>query len=126
MDLRPHHILCIQKFKGHGYSTAFTVHMTSVVSELIDKPETCITITKECDTLCEVCPNNICGICASFEKVALMDSKVLRICDLTYKENASWMELAYKAKKRIFETNEFNNICAHCQWFELCKDTSVV
>ena len=120
MNLRPHHILCIQKFTGHGYNADFTEHMTSVVSELANNPNAQITITKGCDTLCEACPNNMRGVCASLEKVSLMDSGVLSICDLAYGESVPWTELALKAQKRIFETNEFNNICTGCQWFELC------
>lgn len=125
MDLRPHHILCIQKFTGHGYNEAFTSHMASIVSELTGNPETRITVTKGCDTLCEVCPNNICGTCTSLEKVALMDSAVLNICNLTYRENVPWTEVAHKARKRIFETDEFQNICTCCQWFGLCRSTEV-
>ena len=125
MNLRPHHVLCIQKFTGHGYNAAFTAHMTSIVSELACSPETKITVTNGCDTLCEVCPHNICGACTSLEKVALMDMSVLGICNLTYGESVQWTEIKHKARKRIFETDEFNNICTCCQWFELCRSTEV-
>ena len=48
MNLRPHHLLCIQKFTGHGYSADFTAHMTAVVSELAENPETAVTLAKGC------------------------------------------------------------------------------
>ena len=38
MQLRPHHLLCIQKFTGHGYDEPFTQHMTSIVSALKSHP----------------------------------------------------------------------------------------
>ena len=125
MNLRPHHILCIQKFTGHGYNADFTVHMKSIVSELANEPKTQITLTQRCDDICKMCPNNVSGVCTSLEKVALMDSSVLSICNLTYGDNASWTVLAGKARELIFETNEFNNICTCCQWFELCRRTEV-
>ncbi len=125
MNLRPHHLLCIQKFTGHGYNAPFTTHMTSIVSELADKPMTQITVTRGCDVLCKMCPNNMCDVCTSLEKVALMDSAVLSICDLAYGENIPWTRLAGKARERIFETDEFNKICTNCQWFELCRSTEV-
>lgn len=125
MNLRPHHLLCIQKFTGHGYSPAFTAHMKSVVSDLASNPELQITVTQGCDELCMICPNNIGGACASLEKVTLMDSAVLRICNLTSEENVSWMKVADKVREQIFNTEEFNNICACCQWFELCRNTEV-
>ena len=125
MNLRPHHLLCIQKFTGHGYDADFTAHMKSIVSELTENPETQITMAQGCDDLCEMCPNQIGGVCSCLEKVAFMDSAVLRICSLSYGENALWAKAADKARKQIFETEEFHNICACCQWFELCRNTEV-
>ena len=123
MNLRPHHLLCIQKFTGHGYDSDFTAHMKSVVSELSENPETEVTIVKGCDELCNMCPNNKSGVCASLEKPASMDCAVLGICGLAYGENVPWAKTARKARKLIFETEEFNKICACCQWFELCRRT---
>lgn len=121
MNLRPHHLLCIQKFTGHGYNEDFTAHMTSVVSELAERPMTEITVTRGCDELCKMCPNNQDGICSSLQKVALMDSAVLRVCKLAYGEKVPWTYLKDKARERVFETDEFLNVCTCCQWFDLCK-----
>ena len=125
MNLRPHHLLCIQKFTGHGYDADFTAHMKRIVSELRDNPETQITLAQGCDDLCSRCPNNLCGVCDSLEKVACMDSAVFHICGLAYGEKVPWATAAGKARERIFETEEFYNICACCQWFELCGRTEV-
>lgn len=125
MNLRPHHLLCIQKFTGHGYDAAFTAHMTSIVSELSRGEGACVSIAQGCDDLCEACPNNENGTCSSLEKVALMDSSVLDVCGLAYGESAPWAELARSARERIFATGEFDRICSCCQWFDLCKKTEV-
>lgn len=125
MNLRPHHLLCIQKFTGHGYDADFTAHMKSIVSELSENPETLITVAQGCDDVCRRCPNHGNGVCSSLEKVAFMDSAVLRVCGLSYGENIPWAEAAGKAWERIFQTDEFYNICASCQWFELCGSTEV-
>ena len=125
MNLRPHHLLCIQKFTGHGYNADFTAHMKSIVSELTVNPETQITVVHGCDDLCKMCTNNIGGVCTSLEKVTFMDSAVLSICDFAYGENVLRAEAAGKAREEIFETEEFHNICACCQWFALCRSTEV-
>lgn len=125
MNLRPHHLLCIQKFTGHGYDAAFTAHMKSVVSELTAHPETQITLVQGCDDLCRMCPNQGSGVCTSLEKVVTMDSAVLRSCDLACGEALPWARAADKARERIFDTEEFQNICACCQWFSLCRRTEV-
>ena len=123
MNLRPHHLLCIPKFTGHGYNAAFTAHMKTIVSELSKDPQ--ITVAQGCDDLCKMCPNNISGVCTSLEKVAFMDRAVLRICNFTYGENVLWTRAAGKAQERIFETEEFHNVCACCRWFDLCRSTEV-
>lgn len=125
MNLRPHHLLCIQKFTGHGYNADFTDHMKSIVSELTENPKTQITVAQGCDDLCKMCPNNLSGVCTSLEKVALMDSTVLSICNLAYGDKVLWTKAAGKARERIFETDKFNTICTCCQWFELCRSTEV-
>lgn len=125
MNLRPHHLLCIQKFTGYGYNADFTAHMKSIVSKFKENPKTQITVAQGCDDLCKMCPNNISGVCTSSQKTDLMDSAVLSICNLTYGENVLWTTAAGKARERIFETKEFNNICACCRWYELCRSTEV-
>ena len=125
MYLRPHHLLCIQKFTGHGYDADFTAHMKSIVSELTENPKTQITVVQGCDALCKMCPNNRNGVCTSLEKVAFMDSAVLGICSLTYGEKILWENAAGKAREQIFKTEEFHNTCACCQWFALCRSTEV-
>lgn len=125
MKLRPHHILCIQKFIGKGYNEDFTLHMNAIVSKLIDNPKVQIIITHGCDDICERCPNNINELCTSFDKVAMMDASVLSTCNLNYGETVSWIELAYMARKSIFKTNRFNEICDECEWIELCKKTEI-
>ena len=125
MNLRPHHILCIQKFTGYGYNAEFTAHMLSIVSKLKEEPESQIIITQGCDDLCEMCPHNINNVCTSLEKVSIMDSAVLDICYLAYGKSVSWAELAGRGRERVFGTDEFNHICACCQWFELCQNTKI-
>lgn len=81
-----------------------------------------ITVTQGCDDLCKKCTNNISGICTSLEKVSLMDTAALDICNLIYWENILWIKAADKAREHILETEIFLNICSCCQWFELCKN----
>ena len=125
MHLRPHHLLCIQKFTGHGYNADFTSHMQSIVSALTENPDIRITLVHGCDDLCKMCPNNENGVCASLEKVASMDSAVLNSCNFAYGETVLWTEAARRAREQIFETEDFSNICACCQWFALCRRTEV-
>ena len=122
IELRPHHLLCIQKFTCYGYDKAFTANMHEVVSLLKSKPETTVTLVEGGDRLCSACPNCIESYCRTADKVKLMDEKVLRFCDLAYGEIHSWKELAEKAAD-IFKSEAFEDICGDCEWFDLCSTT---
>ncbi len=125
MHLRPHHILCIQKFTGHGYNEAFTLHMTALTAALREKPEAPVVLVRGCDDLCQVCPHNTGDTCASLEKVERMDRRVLEACGLSCGEGYSWDRLAEMGRREIFETEWFERICGSCQWYALCRSTRI-
>ncbi|MGM9520964.1 MAG: DUF1284 domain-containing protein [Oscillospiraceae bacterium] len=122
LKLRPHHLLCIQKFTGHGYSTDFTKHMTELVDSLRSSSPV-ISLVEGCDELCSHCPNNECGKCASLQKVDSMDRAVLALCGLCYGDSAVWPELSAAAREKILDTDGFSAVCGDCQWYKLCKNT---
>lgn len=119
MKLRPHHLLCIPKYTGHGYSEDFTAHMNGLVAQLKAHPETPVTLVSGCDDLCGCCPNNEQGSCSSLAKVSGMDAAVLAIVQ---KHSGTWQELS-RAAAPIFENQDFERICGNCSWFDLCKNT---
>ena len=121
--LRPHHLLCLQKFTGHGYNRQFTSHMLSLVRKLTSNPETHISLTCKCDHLCSACPNRQNNKCTSSEKVLRMDFAVLDVCQLQLEKEQDWLSLSSTAKNLILETQKFDNICSQCQWYTLCKNT---
>lgn len=121
MDLRPHHLLCMQKFSGHGYSPAFTAHMTALLKALAEHPETLIRLVCGCDDLCKVCPHNKNGVCDSAEKTARLDAGVLNASALAADASGTWASLTARARTRILNTAKFDDICACCEWYTICK-----
>ena len=122
IKLRPHHLLCIQKFKGMGYDGVFTNHLAETVRFLTANPQTEITLFKGCDEVCKSCPNNSEGACTDGEKVSALDDGVLDTCKLKYGEKGTWQSLSRTARERVFESEDFERICSSCQWYYLCKD----
>lgn len=45
LHLRPHHLLCIQNYRGHGYSNAFHEKMTAVIEALGTPAGTAVELT---------------------------------------------------------------------------------
>lgn len=119
MKLRPHHLLCIQKYTGHGYSEDFTAHMNGLVMNLKAHPETPVNVVFGCDDLCSHCPNNDNGRCISLEKVSAMDAAVR---ELVKADSGTWEALS-QAAETIFHGRDFEKICGNCCWLDLCKKT---
>ena len=74
--LRPHHLLCLQNFRGKGYSPAFVEKMTEASACLglspgdrsdRQSPGAAILLVQGADDLCKSCPNCIEGQCASLK-----------------------------------------------------------
>ena len=77
LHLRPHHLLCLQTFVGHGYSESFVRQMTLVKKQLTIDPSTPIELVEGADDLCRHCPNLTKGTCSS-DKPAKFDELVMR------------------------------------------------
>ncbi|MCQ2407234.1 MAG: DUF1284 domain-containing protein [Oscillospiraceae bacterium] len=122
MKLRPHHLLCIQKFIGRGYDDAFTAHMTAVCSSLHEQPDMPVTLTAGCDDVCAACPHKAGSKCDAAEKVQALDRAVLEHCDLRVGMNADWSSLKKLVSAKIFHTDAFAAVCGGCQWYGLCRD----
>lgn len=74
--LRPHHLLCLQSFVGHGYSPEFVQQMTAVKQQLSISPDSPIKIVSGPDMLCCRCPNCSEDSCTS-DKPEVFDQLVL-------------------------------------------------
>ena len=126
MKLRAHHLLCIQKFTGHGYDAKFTAHMTAVCDALRQLPESPVLLIDRCDTLCTACPHRVGDLCDSAEKVSALDAAVCRVCGLQTDTVYSWAQLREISRTAVLQTEQFHAICGCCQWYALCKQTEVL
>lgn len=94
LRLRAHHLNCIPRFQGRGYSSDFCDNMQKI-KKRFDDGEGHI-IVSGADDICKSCPNLINGICIDEEKVSLYDT-------LSMNENS------------------IDKICNDCRWYTICK-----
>ena len=123
MKLRPHHLLCVQKYTGSGYDDAFAASMEALIRRLSACPDTAVTLVEGRDDLCAACPHMTGSRCASEEKVNRLDRGVLEACGFSAGETLSWSALARTAREQVLEKNTFEKVCGCCEWFELCRNT---
>lgn len=96
LRLRAHHLNCIPRFNGKGYSEEFCKNMKSIKNRFLNGEA--YEIVKGTDDVCAFCPNLIDGACRDYEKVSRYD----RLTD-------------------EFGINDISKICSDCEWYNLCK-----
>ena len=123
INLRGHHLLCLQGFQGYGYNEEFTRNMTIIHEKLMNDEES-IHLVNGLDDLCKYCPNINKDICINDrenEKILKMDKIVI---DKVLKESN---QKEYKASElfnmtnRIFKSSsDIKDTCYRCKWYDVC------
>lgn len=123
IHLRPHHLLCLQTFVGHGYSPEFVEHMTLIKDQLKADPQTPIALINGADDLCSRCPNCIDAKCTSY-KPALFDRLVAdklaaqclsNVCNTPTHTIVNGIPSCLRITEEILA-----ECCPDCEWKELC------
>lgn len=100
IKIRYHHLMCIPRFMGKGYSEKFCKNFQYVRQRLKDND---YILVNYCDNICMCCPNNIEGKCTNEEKVSIYDKLVKEKLD--------------NGQKILPK-----DICFDCCWYDICKD----
>lgn len=118
LRIRPHHGLCIQFFRGEGYSESFTAGMNSVAGRLSRGCE--VELTCEADCICAACPNNLGGRCLSGPKVRTYDQRVLALCGLASGQTMAWSEFAGQVRRSVIDSGRLGDVCGDCECAYIC------
>jgi len=124
IQIRAHHLLCIQGFQGHGYSREFEDNMWQIIDKLNATSPSYLKITSECDDICYKCPHNQNNTCnessSSNNHIIGMDRMVLEKIRL----NEGFIgksSVIFEKVNSIF--NKFKNlqqVCSNCSWHSKC------
>lgn len=117
--VRAHHGVCLNFFKGSGYSSDFVGNMWEMNNKLEKNP--LIRIVSQTDVICGACPNNAEGTCAAAEKVAEYDRQVLLKCGISEGEVMSFLDFEKLVRDKILLPGKREEICGNCQWNSLCQ-----
>ena len=117
--IRPHHGMCMRFFEGRGYSEGFTAHMSGVIRMLSD--DTPVMLSCGTDIICAECPNNVSGVCASEEKSAAYDRRVLGLCGLEEGAKLPYGEFKNAVELNIIRAGMRRAVCGGCEWDEICS-----
>ncbi|NYB51250.1 MAG: DUF1284 domain-containing protein [Methanobacteriaceae archaeon] len=122
VEIRAHHLLCIQGFQGHGYSKDFTTNMAKIVHKLRDNPSTFLKIVRGADSICRYCPHLSNGTCyldpISESRIKVMDNLLLQYLEINHESLVSWNEI--KTLTKNLSPRTIKKICANCFWKNKC------
>jgi len=100
MKIRYHHLLCIPRFEGKGYSKEFCDNMEAVKKSFLNGD---YELTEGTDDVCCYCPNLIDGKCITYEKTNKYDNAVKEFI-----------------ANKVVPTPDA--ICNDCEWYYICKN----
>jgi len=121
--LRAHHLLCLQGFRGLGYSPAFVENMAAVHRQLFSEQETLVLLTNGADVICAACPHlDERGACARGAPET-RDDAVLQALGVQAERRDTWRAWLDRLAARLDEAT-FERVCAGCAWLDLgyCRE----
>lgn len=120
LEMRPHHALCSEFFRGNGYSEEFTENMAGTL-DILSGGSKEILLTVGTDIICRRCPHNLRGICETAEKVRRYDLAVLSLCGLSEGDTVGWSRLQRLVREKIILCGKLSAVCGDCAWFGFCE-----
>jgi hypothetical protein len=126
--LRGHTLLCLQGFRGEGYSEEFVENMAAVHRLLAEEPETLVEVLTSPDVVCGACPHHRAVGCTlkgqeSEEEMADQDGVVLGKLGLKAGARVSWREILERISRSV-AGDDLPSICGTCRWLPLgyCRE----
>jgi len=126
--LRAHTLLCLQGFRGEGYSPSFIDNLARIHRDLIEHPEQWVEVVDAPDTVCGACPRLATAGCSlrgdGFEEsMNTQDQHVLRLLGLQARNRVRWSEILDRIRTAI-TGDSLPGICGQCRWLPLgyCRD----
>ncbi len=122
--LRPHHLLCVQGYRGKGYDERFCETMGRIARTLTEDPTLSVTIVDGPDDICAVCPHLRDGRCtwdeAGEASVREHDAALLEALGL---EDGDVTAVRDVAERVATDTGVFAVVaryCRPCPWVSDC------
>lgn len=126
--VRAHTLLCLQGFRGEGYSPAFVENMGAVHLRLSSDPKTRVNVIAQPDEICSACPHLHPDGCRlkgpGFEKsMKRQDQEVMFRLGIAEGETLPWGEILHRISSRV-EGGDLDAICGGCPWLPLgyCRE----
>lgn len=126
--LRGHTLLCLQGFRGLGYSPGFVENLAGIHQQLALHLDTLVEVVEEPDAVCGACPHRAAGGCSlngadSEEDMRAQDHDVLSRLGLGSGDRATWRDILERIRRAV-SPDALPDICGTCRWLSLgyCRE----
>lgn len=127
LSIRGHTLLCLQGFRGEGYSPDFVENLSAIHRLLTTSPERTLKVIQSPDHVCAACPNLKGEECrlngaGSEEEMKKQDIDVMARLGIVNGAVLPWREILSRISSHI-ERDDLDEICGGCRWLPLgyCK-----
>lgn len=129
LRIRAHSLLCLQGYKGLGYSVEFVAQMDHVSEHLRANPDAQVQVITSADILCEHCPHFSEGRCTvddpegvpipagAPDESTLMDRRVLTWLDIAEDSVQDWASILQRIGSYV-DSSALDPLCGDCRWRE--------
>lgn len=128
LRIRGHTLLCLQGFRGEGYSPDFVENLSVIHGRLAASPETPVEVTLQPDSVCTACPNLKSDGChlkgpGSEGEMKKQDQEVMSRLGIAEGALLPWGEILHRIARKI-EGSDLVEICGTCRWLPLgyCRE----
>jgi uncharacterized protein len=123
ITLRGHTLLCLQGFRGEGYSQGFTENLGAIHRDLMLHPERVVEVIDRPDVVCGACPHHAVSGCnlrgESFEtQMQAQDQLVMSRLGLESGARLKWEEILERIRAGV-NGSDLGGICGQCRWLPL-------
>ena len=126
--IRAHTLLCLQGFRGKGYSPEFVENLAGIHAGLFENPDSWVEVVDVPDAVCGVCPHREHSGCAvngplSEQEMRLQDRHVLTLLNLQAGTRVMWRDILDRIRGSITGV-DLPDICGQCRWLPLgyCRE----
>ena len=121
--IRGHTLLCLQGFRGKGYSDAFVSNMKNIHETLFSNPQTEVDVVIGPDDICFACPSLKGSACTlngpgTEGEMVGKDNNVIELIGLYPKRRYRWGEILNRISQRL-SSDIIKDLCSGCQWLPL-------
>lgn len=128
ISIRGHTLLCLQGFKGEGYSPEFVANLSAIHRSLSSFSGERVKVVDRPDRVCSACPHLDPAGCrlngaGSEEEMKAQDRAVMARLRIAEGEILSWKEILDRIARAV-QGSDLPQICGNCRWLPLgyCKE----